>query len=159
MTALRVLGVALALWAACVWHQSFLGQTLLLGQRPDLVLVIVVLTALHTRPAVGALTGFVGGLLLGASAGADMTALTATRAVIGFAVSFVAKTGFQTIPITVGLVTAAATLVAQVALLFMAPPPDIGRFLAATMGTAIYNGVVAGLLDALLRRIVNSEVD
>jgi rod shape-determining protein MreD len=159
MTALRVTLAVLALWASAVWQLSLVGQNLFLGIRQEPVLLVVFLVAVRVRPGLAAGFGFVAGLIQGAAVGADLTALALSRTLMAFVVSFVARSGLQIVPIVMGLIAALATAGAQVALMFMAPPPDIGRFLGATLGTAIYNGVVACLLDALLRRTLDPQVD
>jgi hypothetical protein len=159
VTALRVFLAVLGLWSAAVWQQSIVGQNLFLGVRPEPVLLVVFLVAIRVRPGLAAVFGFFAGLVQGASAGADLTALALSRTLMAFVVAFVARSGLQIVPVITGFIAAVATAAAQLALMFMAPPPDIGRFLGATLGTAIYNGVFAGLIDALLRRTLDPQVD
>lgn len=159
MRIIQVLLVLFGIWFGAVWQQSAAGELLLLGCKPDLVLVVVVLAALRTRPAWAASTGFLAGLMQGGPAGANLTAYCFTRTTVAFACSFVGRSGLSLNPFSVAGLCAVATIVAQLVLLFLAPPPDIGRFLGATMGSAIYNGVVAGLIDAILRKTLEKQVD
>ena len=159
MTVLRFVLAIFGLWTALAWQQSVVGQSLFLGQRADLTIVLVCLVGVRTRPALGAVYGFVAGVAHGGAAGADLTAFAATRTLLGFFSSFVARSSLQFSPYMTGLVALVGTLVAQGLLLFMAPPPDIGHFLGATLGTAIFNGVLAGLTDALLRRTLDPKED
>lgn len=159
MTALRVILTVLAAWFAVVWHASFAGQTALLGQKPDLGLLVIGLVGLRSRPGIGALCGFLIGALEGGVAGANLTALAASRALLAFACSWVGRTGLQLTPWVTAIVVALGTVAAQALLLLMAPPADIGSFLGATLGTAIYNGVFAAFLDALLRRTLDPRTD
>lgn len=159
MKALAVLGVLFAMWFSAVWQQSAAGTLGVFGLKPDFMFIVIVLVAIRSRPSVAAVTGFFGGLLQGGPAGANLTAYCLTRMVVAFACAFIARTGLSLNPLSVAGLTVASTAVAQLVLLFLAPPPDIGVFLGATLGTAIYNGVVAGLIDALLRRTLEKQVD
>ncbi len=159
---MKVAKVALALlclWLGSVLHESFLGRTAILGMQPDFVTLIVLLAAVRTRPGVAALTGFVGGLLLGGPAGADLSAYLVSRTLAAFGVSFAVLTGIQITSWSTAALVLVGTAVSQVLFLFLAPTPDIARFLGVTIGTAITNGVVAGFLDALLRRTLEKQVD
>jgi hypothetical protein len=49
------------------------------------------------------------------------------------------------------------TIVAQLILMFFAPPPGIASFLGATIGSAMVNGVLAVPVHALLRRILGPQ--
>lgn len=159
MTILRVVLAVLSLWIALVWHISLAGQSLFLGHKPDLTLIVVCLVAIRVRPAVGAGFGFLAGMAQGGAAGANLTALAVTRTLLGFASAFVARAGLQFSPYMAAVVVLVGTVCVQILFMIMAPPPDIGRFLAATLVTAIYNGVLAGLIDALLRRTLDPRVD
>ena len=88
-----------------------------------------------------------------------MTALTISRTALGFGLSFLRLSGTQLTSVHVSIITAVGTAICQILLLFMAPPPDIGAFIGATIGTAIYNGVFAGLIDLILRRTMEPQVD
>lgn len=159
MTFLKVALVVVGLWLAAIWQQSTIGDITLLGQKSAPLLIIVVLVGLRTRPGWAAVVGFAAGLLQGGPAGANLTAYCLSRTVVAFACSFVSRTGLSLNPFSVGALCAGATIFAQLSLLFLAPPPDIGRFLGATMGTAIYNGVIAGLMEAILRKTLEKPVD
>lgn len=159
MTVARVVVGLVAVWLAVMWHSSVTGQKLFLGQKPDLVLIAVCLVGIRSRPALGAGYGFLAGALQGGAAGADLTALAATRTLLGFGSSWVARSGLQFSPLVVGVVVAIGTLLAQGLFLIVAPPSDIGAFLGATLGTAIYNGVLASLLDAVLKRTLDPRTD
>ena len=159
MSVFRVVLAILALYLAVCWHQSLLGQSSLLGFKIDFVLVSICLVSVRLRPAVGALYGFAGGFASGAAAGANLTALTVSRTILGFALGFLRQSGTQLTWVHMALVTAIGTAISQILLLFMAPPPDIGAFIGATIGTAIYNGVFAGLADLILRRTMEPQVD
>lgn len=159
MNALKVAGVVVLLWVTACWNQSDAGRSLLFGHRFNPMLVVLVIASVRSRPGVAAFFGFMAGVLTAGPAGADMTALALSRTAAAFLTSLVVGLGLQVGSLLVGLVAIVFTLVAQTGLLFMAQPPDIGAFLGVTIGTAIYNGVVAASCDALLRRWLDPPVD
>ncbi len=149
----------LGLWVSAVYVQSHIGNSALFGLKLDPIPILTTLVALRNRPAIGSLFGFVGGVFHGGAVGANLTAYSLSRATLGFAVAFVARTGIQINSLMTGLICLLGTIVCQIIFMFMAPSPDIGAFLGATIGTAIYNGVVAGVIDAILRRTIEKQVD
>ncbi|MBL8065599.1 MAG: hypothetical protein JNM34_07035 [Chthonomonadaceae bacterium] len=159
MTVVRVLLSLLFLYLALAWQSSLSGQGTLLGHRPALPLMFVTLVGLRVGPRFGALYGFLAGFFEGAAAGANLSAHVLSRTLIGFTCGFVHGSDLQLRPAVVAMVATLATVLAQVSLLFMAPPPDIQSFIGATLGTAIFNGVGAGLLDILVRRTLDPKVD
>lgn len=160
MIALRVLALAALVWLAAAWGASQPGQSGLLGAKPDLVLVAVALVASAVSPVAGAGYGLLAAVLVGGSSGADLTAFGVSLTVTGFAVSMVShRAELKAGPVMWAGAVLAATLLSRGLLLFLAPPPDIGGFLGATMGTAICNGAIAGIVGALLRKWLKPQVD
>jgi hypothetical protein len=51
------------------------------------------------------------------------------------------------------------TLLAYLLMMVPAPPPEVGRYLRDTIVAAMYNGVLAIPLYALLRRTLRSKGD
>ncbi|MBS1704789.1 MAG: rod shape-determining protein MreD [Armatimonadetes bacterium] len=129
----------------------------LFGVRPDFLIVFTAMLALFLRPSSGAATGFFFGLAQGTLAGANLSQYVLTRALTGFACSFVRNSQIELGAPAAGLVAAAATAISQFLLMLVAPPPAIGPFIQATIGTAIYNGVIAMPLYVLLRRFAKPK--
>ncbi len=152
-----VVGALAALLVAAAVQQSVLMRWGLLGQVPGPVLLVVVIAALGLRPGGAALFGALAGVVEGASAGADLTALALTRAGVAFLVAWAPLLGFAVTPGSAGLLALVGTLLAQGGMLLLAPPTDLGRALGATIGTAIYNGVLAVVLGFLLRRALEAD--
>jgi rod shape-determining protein MreD len=74
MTFLRGLGLTALVVAAVVLQTAVLSQVAIDGVVPDLALVLVVAAALVRGPEVGAVTGFVAGLLVDLAPPADHVA-------------------------------------------------------------------------------------
>lgn len=71
MIARAALVIGTVMLAAVIIQLTFLGRLGLPGATPDLVVVCVVALALALGPTVGAMAGFVGGLLLGVAPPSD----------------------------------------------------------------------------------------
>jgi rod shape-determining protein MreD len=113
--------------------------------------------ALLSTPLGGAWAGFFSGLLQGALAGANLTAYVISRILPAFGIAWMSDLDIRIAPAVAGLIVAAATLVSQLLLMFLAPPPQILSFLGATIGTAMYNGVLAIPVYSLLRRLFKGK--
>ena len=94
----------------------------------------------------------------GALAGANLTHYVISRCIAGFVASWSRRLRFEMTPITVAISVAAVTVVAQIALMFIAAPTGIFGFLGDTIGSAMYNGVIAIPVYALLKRVLNPPV-
>ena len=85
-----------------------------------------------------------------------MAAYVVTRTLVGFVVGWFAGMEFEG-NIAVGfIVTAAATLTTQLTFLLLNPRGAIFASVLATIGSAMYNGVLAIPLYALLRKVLDS---
>jgi cell shape-determining protein MreD len=135
------------------------GHMAVFGARPDLLAVVVYVAALRLRPRGGVALGFLAGAVSGALAGANMAHWIVSRVLAGFVLGWVGRSRVALSPPVVGAATAAATLGSQLAFMLLAAPPDIGGFLKATIGAAIYNGVLAVVFDMLLGRVSDRKVD
>ncbi len=129
------------------------AQISIFGATPDFILAAIGPLSVSISPRGGAAVGFLGGLLQGALAGADLTHYVISRCLAGFFTSLTRGIGLELSIAVIAVTTAACTIVGQLLLMFLAPPPEIMRFVGATIGTAIYNGVIAIPLYMLLRRL------
>ncbi|MBL8047275.1 MAG: hypothetical protein JNJ45_01205 [Chthonomonas sp.] len=119
------------------------------GVEPQFLLTTGLVFALFGSPAGGATAGAASGILQGALAGANMVAYGISRTIAGFALSFVPRVGVV-VRAGVGFVAVfAASLVANLVLIFLAPRPDLSSALGSTITSAIYNGVIATPFCAL----------
>ncbi|MEQ1934634.1 MAG: hypothetical protein ABL962_12290 [Fimbriimonadaceae bacterium] len=124
------------------------------GVRPDFLLIAtVVFSQILSRPGSAAI-GFLSGLIKGAIIGANLTHYVFSRAVTAFFGSWFrsSQRGQSTLQIMVTVFI--ATIFCNVIFLFTAAPHNVGRFLADTIIAAVYNGVLAAPLYALLSRFL-----
>ena len=141
------------LWVAGSGQQSVAYQLALIGSSPDYILVVVVTFALFTNRRNGAAFGFLGGMVQGAISGGHMANYTVTRTILGFCVGWLTGLEFEGNMAVAFVVTAMATGVTQIAFLLFNPRGAILPFLLATIGSAVYNGVLAMPLYALLKKV------
>lgn len=150
--------VALAFWIAA-GLQHTLGPAVSIGLvGPDFLLVLGMVLAMVHDPRSGAFFGFLAGAIDGALIGADMTALTFTRTISGFFVGFCGFLDFEIRPIYAGVAVAVATVVCNVLFALATPPPQAGAYVRDTIVAALYNGVLAVPLYALVRRPLRRQV-
>jgi rod shape-determining protein MreD len=147
---------AIALWLGAVLQQS-LGRYGILNARPDYLLVMLSCLCLYASRSGGALAGFAAGLLSGAITGANLTQYIFSRTVAGFGDAWARHLGLDPNAVTAAVNSFFMTVVAQLILMFFAPPPGITSFLGATIGSAMVNGVLAVPVNALLRRILGPQ--
>lgn len=125
------------------------------GVAPDFLLIVVGCLSLFGTRRSGSIIGFFAGVLQGALAGANLAAYAISRTIAGFVAGWFSALEFEAGAVVASTVVFAVTLIAQFLLMFVAPPGQIGGFLLATIGSAVYNGVLAMPLYALLRRVLD----
>lgn len=154
----RILATFMAIFVAAALHQALASRLVIFGARPDFLLVVTAVFSMFTKPVGGILTGALAGVFQGALPTANIAHYTISRALTGFAVA--GSTGLRLQP-TIGLAAATAalaTIFAQLIWMFIAAPSNIGAFLGDTIRTAMYNGVLAMPLYALLRKIFGAPL-
>ena len=148
-----VLVAGICLWAAGGCQRSAAPYLAIGGVSPDFLLIVVGCVSLFGSRRSGTFIGFVAGVLQGALAGANLAAYAVSRTVAGFVAGWFTSLEFEAGAIVASFVVVATTLLAQLLLMFIAPPGQLAPFLLATIGSAVYNGVLAMPLYALLRRV------
>jgi hypothetical protein len=148
-----VIAGGVALYLASAIQQSL--DLHILGARPDLILVVAIALSLVTSRAKAALTGFLAGTIHGALAGANLAAYGASRAIAGFATSWSKAMGYELTLPWIMAVAFLATVLAEIVWMFVGIRSGIGSFLGATIGTALYNAVLAPPLYALVKRAID----
>ena len=149
------LGFALAfgVWFLAALQESVAPRIAIGAGVPDFLIAFITVASLYCTPMGSAWLGFASGATFGALAGANLTGYAISRMFGGLAATGFNNLGFKPSPVMMMANAAATTTISQILLFFLAPPPDIGRFLAATIISAMYNGVLAMPLYALLNRI------
>lgn len=146
---------AVALWLAAVLQTGLVPYLTVFGSSPDLVLITVVVLSLYTGRAEAAIIGFVGGYLQGSLPAARLAHYITSRAITGFAIAWTRRLEYERRPLTAVIAVVLGTLLGQLLWMFLAAPKGIGAFIADTIRTAAYNGVLAVPVYALLNRILN----
>lgn len=147
----------LLLWLGAAVQFALAPRLAIFGCPPDLALAVVLPASLVAPRSGATVLGFVAGVLQGGIAGANLTHYAISRAFAGFCGSWARGMLAEPHGLLVFLHAAIGTLIAQLLLMFLAPPSEIGRFLFATIGTAVYNGVIAIPVHAVLRRTVRDD--
>lgn len=134
--------VLAALWLAGGLQQVLPQRLAVFGARPDFILIaLAAICPIVSRP--GAIwTGFAGGVIQGAVAGANLTHYAISRIVTALALSWLPELRLESTPWLLAATGFLSTLLAQILLMFLAAPPGIAAFLGATIGSAVYNGVL-----------------
>jgi len=151
----RFLTAAILLWLSAALQPAVAPRFSIGAVTPDYLLVAMGCLALHMDRRAGTITGFAAGLLVGALAGANLGAYIVSRTVGGFLVGWFSTLEFDANPIVALVTVACTTLVVGVLFMFGAPPPQIGPFLLATIGSAMYNGVLAMPLFFVVKRVLD----
>ncbi len=147
-----VTGVVL-LWLAAVLQQGLSERLAIFGVAPNFLLIALGPMALLSRPSVGGTMGFFAGLIQGALAGANLTHYVISRTLAGFLTSLGNQLDIRLALTVAGLACAATTFIAQLILMFLAPPSgSLIAYLFGSLGMALYNGILAIPLYSLLRR-------
>lgn len=146
----------LLLWFAGAAQDAIAFQVSIGGIAPDTILIVIVCAGLFSNKRSGAGIGFIGGVLHGAIAGGHMAAYSVTRTLIGFLIGWFNGMEFEGNEAVAFIVTAAATLCTQLTFLLLSPRGAILPFVLATIGSAVYNGVLAIPLYALLKKVLDS---
>jgi hypothetical protein len=135
------------------------GALSLFGAEPDLGLAAAFALAANSRPWAGAAAGWFHGALAGWLAGSAFVAHTWAGCVVGLLTALPKRARMETSGPVSGGVVALASLVHGIALVLLAPAPDLGAQVRATILAAVYNGVLAVPIGALLRWAEGPQAD
>ncbi len=150
--------VALVLWICAVLQFGLARYLAVFGAEPDFLMVAVVTISLCLPRAPGAATGFVAGVIQGALVGASLAHYAISRIIAGFVSAWSRGLRFELTAAAVGLTAVSVTIFSGLIFLFTAAPPGIVGYMGDTIGTAMYNGVLAMPLYALLKRVLHPTV-
>ena len=145
--------IAVTLYIAAVAQVSIAPAIAPVGFTPDFLLLALALFAMKSKPLGGIIIGFFAGLLFGAIAGANLQTYILSRVIAGFIISWLCSLDLDPSIILAILVSVLAVIVGQAVLIFVAAPPNVGGLIEATIETAVYNGVLAIPVYALLKKI------
>lgn len=143
---------------AAILQPSLSPRIAILGAHPDLFLVFLSAIALYQNRLGGAWTGFFFGILQGGLPTGNMTHYAISRLLTGFAVGGANGLCLSPTPGLAAMTAVLATLMAQTIWMFIAAPSGIGAFLGDTIRIAVYNGVLAIPVYALLKKILGTPM-
>jgi rod shape-determining protein MreD len=146
----------------CLWLSAALQETIapklaILDAAPDFLLVSVSCLGLLTARYGATLVGFLAGLLNGALAGANLASYAISRTFSGFLVGWFNSFELESNIMVAFATTFVATLAANLVFMFITGPSGLVAYLLGTVGTALYNGLIAVPIYLLLRWAVGPE--
>lgn len=147
---------ALLLWVAGGCQQSAAVPASIGPFAPNYLLLVVSVLAPYLPTFGSATVGLLSGIIQGGLAGANLTAYGISRIFAGLAVGKLHQSELAHSPLVAALSAAITVVVGQAVLLFIAPTVNVGAFALATMGTAIYNGVLAIPLDWAIGKVLRN---
>lgn len=118
---------------------------------PQFLLTFGLVASLILTPRMAIVIGFFSGALIGWAAGANFIGYTLSRMLTCTAMSYLDHFNIDTSYLLVGVQIAVGTFAAGLIYMIVAPPSAILPFVAATMGSALCNAVLALPMLALLR--------
>lgn len=155
----RVVAIVVSLWLAAVLQSGAAASMEILGARPDFLLLMALVWPLVLRPSTGCIVGFFSGVLHGWVTDVSLTVNAATRCLVGYVAGMAPRSGFDVDGRSAVVAVFVGTLVTQTAMFFAAPPSDRGGFVRATIGMALYNGVLAFPVFWAVRRVSGPRDD
>ncbi|MGI8923903.1 MAG: hypothetical protein ACR2HJ_07685 [Fimbriimonadales bacterium] len=144
--------VGLVLAAA---FQAALGERLAIGwARPDLILTVAAVLAVHRTSDLAAFTGFFAGLLHGGIVNSHMAAFVISRTLACLSAERISAAFVGRTYITVAVATMVASILCSLLNLFVSVPGDVVGWLLAMVGGGAYNAILAALLYGAYRAIM-----
>jgi len=146
----------LLLWLAAVCQMALAPRMAVAGATPDFPLVVLACGGLYCERKPATVLGFGAGLVQGIVAGANLTLYVASRTIAGFLLGWFNQVGVQVNWVVSCGYAAVVTIVAQFLLMFLgAHHGPLFPFIEGTLATAVYNGVIALPVYALLSRFLS----
>ncbi len=149
-----VLFAGLTIWVCAALQQAVAQRLSILGAEPDFLLVALGSFAMVCERPAATFIGFCCGAVYGAIGFANITHYVISRTAAGFSAGWFKQFHLESNVLVMALTVAIITLFARLVLMFLAPPPLITPFLAATIRTAVYNGVLAVPMCLLVKRLM-----
>lgn len=136
-----VLPFVLILFAAAL--QGNLPEWLIFkGGQPDLILVVLIATALTLDPVAGAVLGFLAGLVHGSIAGVSLGSFIVTRTIIGYAAGSMTVRLFSDNPVVPVVAAGGLTFVGEFIFLLANPTPDLIGGINTILAKSLYDSLL-----------------
>jgi rod shape-determining protein MreD len=158
----RVISITAVVLTALLLQSTVFSQLELLGVKPELMYLVVILIAILEGPTEGVVVGFVGGMLqdflLNLPKGLTALTLTLLGYGMGLARQYITSPSPLLPTMLVGVGTAIGVLFYQVMgfLLGQIEEP-ITTALKVTLLTALYNAVLTPIVFPVIRRLVEGS--
>jgi uncharacterized membrane protein AbrB (regulator of aidB expression) len=123
---------------------------------PDFGLIVLGACSMYLDRKGATLLGFGAGWVMGSLAGVNLTLYVLSRTVAGFLLGWALGLGVQRNFLVSALATVGITLIAQLMMLFLgAHHGPLLPYLAGTLVTTMYDGVIAIMLFGIISKIVD----
>jgi rod shape-determining protein MreD len=126
------------------------------GAKPEFLFVVCMVLSLYPKRSIAAILGFLCGVLTGSLIGANLTHYAISRTISGFCVAWSREIRLDIRYPVVALKVFLATILAGLLFMFGAAPRSLGSYWVDTIGSAVYNGVLAIPTYALLRMVLGA---
>lgn len=157
MSLLGIGGFLGTLYLAAVAQVGLAPHLAVLGFAPDFLLIAMTCLALMLGGGAALTSGFFAGLLQGALSGANLSSYVISRTIASWPLAGLRSSEVHVGPGFAGAACFAATIGAQLLLMFIAPPPTLWGFVLSTLGAGVYNGLLAIPIYAILARIAGAR--
>ena len=145
--------IAIGLYLAIVAQVSIAPAVAPFGCVPDFLLLALGLFSMRGGRLSGAMIGFFAGILYGGVAGANIQLYVFSRVIAGLLIGSVSSMELDSSFLLASIVSVFTVLIGQGIMILLAPHPNLIGLVGATIETAVYNGVLAIPVYALLKRI------
>ena len=147
-----ILPIGLLLLAAAIQGNLPMWLTIK-GARPDLILVVVIATALTLDPVTGTVVGFIAGFIHGSIIGENLGSFMISRTIIGFTAGCVTIRFFSENPLVPVVAAGGLTFAGEGLFLLLNPITDLTTALNTMLAKALYNSLLALIAYWILRSI------
>lgn len=160
MTPFRLFSsVGLLVWLAGGLQQGLANKISILGYAPNFVFLVAAILGLLLPSLNSLVCGCVLGIVLGAITGANMWQFVVATLLTSWLANLTIELRFQRNWAIAGLVTFITSLVSTFVLSLLTARGNFGEVLAATIISAVYNGVLALLVFVPIEKLVGIHND
>jgi rod shape-determining protein MreD len=123
------------------------------GARPDLILVVLIATALTMDSFAGSVLGFLAGLIHGSIVEQSLGSFIVSRTIVGFAAGMVTVRLFSENPMVPVVAAGGLTFVGEGIFLLANPAPDLAASVTVVFWKSLFNSSLTLIAYWLLRWI------
>ena len=149
--------ILLSVYIAAVLDATLAQRVAILGAAPSFLFLLIGQFTMSMTRGKAMMFGFLIGTIQGSLAGSDIQHFIAGGVIGGLICASASTVGFEYSLLAVVSVTTVASLIGLLVHVLVAPPPHVSRALLDTLIGAMYNGVLAVPVYALLHKGVGSS--